>query len=110
MDKENEVPVLDAEQEAQQSADEVDVAVQLLNVLFSAGGNAENLINIISTFNGMFCCGMIFTVLEDNKPRRKAYKIQQDIAKLTRKGIEAQKAEDFESLSFEGMFTKDDIH
>lgn len=78
--------------------------IEMLKVLLTNGMTPIDMINSMAYLNGMVSCGLAFSVKGEHKPRRKAFQIQQDLAKATRKAIENQSSEAFEHLSFQGMF------
>lgn len=85
-----------------------EVATNLLSQLMDNGGSVLDILDAVSQFNGMVSCGLAFSVKNCKTDRSKAYKVQQDIAKATRAGIEAQPDEVLEMLSFADMFEGDD--
>lgn len=90
--------------EAEQVEENENTATEMLRMLLEAGGSPLDMINTIAHLNGMVSCGLAFSVKGDVKARRKAYQIQTDIAKATRRSIELQDADAFKVLSFESMF------
>lgn len=85
-----------------------EVAREMLKVLLENGGTPTDMIEIVSCLSGMVSCGLSFAVKGDMKLRRKAFQIQTDLAKATRRSIEQQDSDAFKVLSFEPMFTKND--
>lgn len=81
-----------------------ETAQEMLRVLLEGGGSPLDMIDTMAHLNGMVCCGLNFSVKGDIKARRKAYQVQTDITKATRKSIEMQNQESFSALSFEPMF------
>ena len=86
----------------------LDTAGQMMQVLLEQGGSAVELLDIMVQLNGMFCCGMAFSVKSTKSTRAKAYTVQQDIAKATRAGIADQSDEVIDRLSFRPLFTEEE--
>jgi len=85
----------------------LDTAGQMMQVLLKEGGSALELLDTMVQLNGMFCCGMAFSVKNTKSTRAKAYTVQQDIAKATRSGIADQSDDVIDRLSFEPLFTRE---